>query len=298
MNRSDYEQEILRQLSDVDSYKKLDNNPTSTFKREIDIFLNDAFDRGYINLSERKFLSTENPITPVIYVIPKVHKPFDKFPAGRPIVSSIGSLTEPLFKFVDAHLRPLVESLPSYLRDTGHFIETLKSVDLGEDEIFLLTMDVTSLYTNIPHDIGLAALEFFLDIRPDCSPPTAFLTEMARMVLTKNYYLFENDFFLQVRGTAMGATFAPDYANLFMGFLEHNHIHADNPFSDNILMFKRYIDDLFLVWRGTETQLLEFHRYMNSLVDTIKFSLEYDKGQIHFLDTWVKRNKNKLYTTL
>lgn len=298
MNRSDYENEVHRQLSDVDSYKKLDNNPTSTYKREIDIFLNDAHEKGYVNLSEKKFLTTHNPTIPVIYVLPKVHKPFDNFPAGRPIVSSIGSLTEPLSQFVDAHLRPLVEDLPSYLRDTGDFIDKLDKINLGEGDIFLVTMDVTSLYTNIPHDIGLAALQFFLNTRPVCSPPTDFLTEMAKMVLTKNYFLFERDFFLQIRGTAMGATFAPDYANLFMGFLEQKHVHTNNPFSDSILLFKRFIDDVIMVWRGTESQLLDFHHYMNNLVDTIHFSLEYSKNQIHFLDTWVKRDGNRLYTTL
>lgn len=298
MNRTDYEQEVIRQLSDAHSYMKLPGNPTVSYKREIDTFIKEGFNQQYLTSSERDYLMTQNPVTPVIYVLPKVHKQYAQFPAGRPIVSSNGSLTEPLSIFIDAHIRSLVESLPSYLRDTSHFIDTLTNVDLFGDDIYLVTMDVTSLYTNIPHDIGLTALEFFLDTRPNSLPPTSFLCEMAKLILTKNYFLFNNDFYLQVRGTAMGATFAPDYANLFMGFLEQRYIHSNNPFLDNILLYKRYIDDLFILWRGTENELLDFHQYVNSLVDSINFSLEYDKKKIHFLDTWAVREDNQLYTTL
>lgn len=298
MNRTDYEQEVLRQLSDELSYTKLTGNPTASYKREIDNFIHEGYNKQYLTSSERDYLISKNPTIPVIYILPKVHKSFTKFPAGRPIVSSNGSLTEPLSTFIDAHIRPLVEGLPSYLRDTGHFIDTITGIDLKEDDILLVTMDVTSLYTNIPHDIGLIALESFLDTRLDCSPPTSFLRDMAKLVLTKNYFLFNNDYFLQVRGTAMGATFAPDYANLFMGFLERKHIHTNNPFADNIILYKRYIDDLFLIWRGTEAELSNFHCYMNNLVDSINFSLEYDSNKIHFLDTWAVRDTNRLYTTL
>lgn len=45
-------------------------------------------------------------------------------------------------------------------------------------------MDLTSLYTNIPHNIGLEALRYFLDSRVDRTPPTYFLYEMVVLVLT------------------------------------------------------------------------------------------------------------------
>lgn len=96
----------------------------------------------------------------------------------------------------------------------------------------------------------------------------------------------------------MGANFDPDNANLFMGYLEQHHIHTDNPFSDNILLYRRYIDDLFLVWRGTETHLHEFHDYLNGLIGSIKFSLKFDCTRIHFLDTWVVQDTHILHTIL
>ncbi len=79
-------------------------------------------------------------------------------------------------------------------------------------------MDVTSLYTNIPHTEGLLALNYFLDFRSDDEGlPTKFIVDMDELVLTKNYFLFEKKFYLQIEGTTIGATIAPDYANLYLG---------------------------------------------------------------------------------
>ncbi|KAJ8356539.1 hypothetical protein SKAU_G00193330 [Synaphobranchus kaupii] len=37
----------------------------------------------------------------------------------------------------------------------------------------------------------------------------------------------------------MGATFAPDFANLFLGYLEDQHIYSNNPFSSHLIFYKR-----------------------------------------------------------
>lgn len=55
-------------------------------------------------------------------------------------------------------IQPLVVQLPSYLADTGDFLEMSHIRDLN-DNIYLTTLDVTSLYTNIPHSVDLQALK-------------------------------------------------------------------------------------------------------------------------------------------
>lgn len=91
-------------------------------------------------------------------------------------------------------------------------------------------MDVTSLYINIPHTEGLLALKYFLDLRSDDEGlPSKFIVNMAELVLTKNCFLFENKFYLQIEGTAMGAM-TPDYTNLY---LEDQYIFNNSPFINN-----------------------------------------------------------------
>lgn len=149
MNRCDYNMEIRRLLSDVMFYKQLPIDPTRRFKKEIDIFLTKAHSESLLTKSEKDYLTNDYPTKPVFYILPKVHKSLTNVP-GRPIVSGIGSLTEPLSNFVDAHIRPLVVKLPSYLKDTNDFLEQLSQTHISDDgHIFLATLDVTIAYIRI-----------------------------------------------------------------------------------------------------------------------------------------------------
>ena len=159
-------------------------------------------------------------------------------------------------------------------------------------------MDVVSLYTNIPHQSGLRALKHFLEKRSHQSPPTQLIVDMADIVLSKAYFLFGSDFYLQNMGVAMGAAFAPDFANIFLGLLEESYTYSNNPFANHILFYKRYIDDCLLVWRGSEQLLQFFLLYINCLHETIKFSMECDPFKVSFLDTWVIHESDAIHTSL
>ena len=54
----------------------------------------------------------------------------------------------------------------------------------------LVAMDVTSLYTNIPHDDGIAACRKILEQRTVQEPPTECLVEMLTPVLKKQQFYF------------------------------------------------------------------------------------------------------------
>ena len=77
-------------------------------------------------------------------MVPKIHKPGK---SGRPIVSSNGAPTENISRFVDYFLQPCVSTLPSYIRDTTEFLNRLRRLPTLPAETLLLTLDVTSLYT-------------------------------------------------------------------------------------------------------------------------------------------------------
>lgn len=66
-------------------------------------------------------------------------------------------------------------------------------------------------------------------------PLIHFLLDLLDILLEKNYFVFNNEFFLQTRGVAMGSSFSSSIANLFMARLEDNFILNPNanPFFDN-----------------------------------------------------------------
>lgn len=56
----------------------------------------------------------------------------------------------------------------------------------------------------------------------------------------------------------MGVTFGPDYANLFVGYLERKYVYNNNLFSTNIVFYQHYIDNIFVIFNGREAEFLIF----------------------------------------
>lgn len=69
-----YEKEAMRQLKTVTCYKKLTFNPMSKFRDELQKFLYGGIDKGIITPKQMKYLLLDDPKTPTLYMLPKVHK--------------------------------------------------------------------------------------------------------------------------------------------------------------------------------------------------------------------------------
>ena len=119
----------------------------------------------------------------------------------------------------------------------------------------LVTMDVTSLYTNIPHDDGMAACRKIWEQRTDQEPPTECLVEMLTLVLKNNNFTFDGNHYLQINGTAMGTKMAPSYVNIFMGDLEERLLLSS---LKQPLSWFRFIDDVDMKWTHGDKELDEF----------------------------------------
>ena len=73
------------------------------------------------HISEKNaiYLTLDQPKAGRFYLLPKIHKAGNP---GHPIVSANGHHTEKISEFVDLHLQPHVQNLPSYLQDTTDFL--------------------------------------------------------------------------------------------------------------------------------------------------------------------------------
>ena len=113
------------------------------------------------------------------------------------------------------------------------------------------------------------------------------------MILTMNNFEFDNNHFIQLHGTAMGTRMTPAYANLCMVDLEEKLL-AQFPLKP--YLWWRYI---FMVWTHGEDKLEDFINHINSLHSTIKFTHEFSKSHISFLEVTVSLdNNNKISTDL
>lgn len=113
---------------------------------------------------------------------------------------------------------------------------------------------------------------------------TKSTVDLAELVLRNNNFEFNENHYLQTLGMAIGTKMAPSYANLFTDRLERRLLSQAQvkPY-----IWLRYIDDVFMVWTGTELELVEFLNYINEAHDTIKFTWDWSIERINYLDVQV-----------
>ena len=79
--------------------------------------------------------------------------------------------------------------------------------------VLLVTLDVSSLYTNIPN--GILAVPALLRRDRTKDPMKPYMLRLLELILHSMNVTFNNDHYLQIGGTALGTAVAPNYANLF-----------------------------------------------------------------------------------
>ena len=150
--------------------------------------------------------------------------------------------------FVSRLVQPIAQIQDSCLKDMTDFINFIEQTKLPQI-VILASMDVTSLYTNIPQEEGITtacqAYEAFYIEPPPPSISTRNLREMLSLILQENSFRFNGSNYLQTHGTAMGTKMAVAFANIFLATIERQILRQS---SKKPLVWKRYIDDVFSLW--------------------------------------------------
>ncbi|XP_077130110.1 uncharacterized protein LOC143785261 [Ranitomeya variabilis] len=161
MDRTSYMSEVSRQLGDSTIYIPLQRDPTNTVRDVIQQTLSKYTSLGVLDLKTCEYLTKPHPITPVFYVLPKIHKRLDN-PPGRPIVASTESILSPISIYVEKVLTPLIKQTTSFLLDTGAFLNLIENLKMIPKGAYLVTFDVKDLYTSIPHSEGIKSVRKLL----------------------------------------------------------------------------------------------------------------------------------------
>ena len=155
-----------------------------------------------------------------IYNTPKMHKFYssDSFPKLPLIVSSIGTFNYNLAHFLCDLLSPLV--LNDYsCKDTFSFVCQIKNATLSKK--FLVSYDVTSLFTNTPlQETTDIALNLIFNHNLNLNITRKELKKHFLFATSQTHFIFNSKFYNQIDGVAIGSLLAPVLANIFLGFHE------------------------------------------------------------------------------
>ena len=292
LNKTDYVNEAHRQLSVSTFYKALPSDPTDDYKLVIKNVISELVQDKVIDENTARSLIPLSPAAGILYLLPKIHKENNP---GRPIVSGIGTVTENLSRYVDNLIRDIPASFRSFIKDTNDFLSDIMKIEIP-DNCLLVTLDVVALYTNIPHSDGISAVASPYDNSP-CDKPidSSALRTFLNLILELDNFEFDGVNYVQVSGTSMGTRIGPNYANIFMGLLESRFLDTQNL---KPLYYKMYIDDIFMIWQHSETELLTFIEAFNLAHSSISLSHFYSRRSVSFLDVTVTDSEIRLQKKL
>ena len=211
MNTKDYLTKIHTRLQDRNTYKPLTYNPRSAIVNDKCTLIEYVHSQQIIDMATKEFLLPhKNTHTLLFYGLPKTHKPGCPL---RPIVSGCDGPTDHISTYVTHFIQPLASNLPSHVKDIKHFLNLIKKLPPLPADVFLVTADVTSLYTNIPHHEGIAAVIYFMEeykhLLPTNCPPPHMMRIILDFILKHSTFKFMDTHIHQILGTFTGTRMPP-----------------------------------------------------------------------------------------
>ena len=258
-------------IQDTSKFEKLNEDPTLKREASLQRFLRKLKQKNFFNENEydKLYPSCSDPAR--IYGTPKMHKfsPSDSFHKLRPIVSSIGTFNYNLARFLCDVLSPLVPNDYS-CKDTFSFVSQIKNANLSQK--FLVSYDVTSLFTNIPlQETNDIAINLIFNHNPNLNITKKKLKKLFLFATSQTHFIFHSKFYNQIDGVAMGSPLAPVLANIFLGFFESKWLNEYN--LNKPKFYLRYVDDILAAF-DKEEDSLNFLNFLNKRHPNIKFTIE------------------------
>ena len=314
--------EMTRNVGDkvMKYYERVDESEFIRSKERIKEVLEEARDNDIIDKDEFEALNPRDKHPSKFYSTFKVHKEHDpgEPPPVRPIISASGSSMENIGKYVQHHINEFGSMHSTYVKDTPDFLRTINEVNEKEElqnDTILATMDVAALFTNIPNDEGMNAVREVFEEKEETKFHKEFVLRLLEILLHNNYFEFNGEIFKQIIGAAMGSQPIPNYANIFMSrkidikiisifekYFTEEHI--------SLKLFKRFLDDLFFIFKGSSKTLHKILDEINGIHPNIKLTMNHTsideddpcdcpkKETIPFLDVSLSIKNGKIETDL
>jgi hypothetical protein len=198
--------------------------------------------------------------------------------------------------WLDFRMKQLLPFVKSYIKNSFTVIQDLSTMEIPENA-FLFSVDTKSMYTNINTNIGVQAIKDFITSNEESLPsdfPSNLFLQILEIVMKNNVLTFENTTWLQLSGTAMGTPTACAYATVSFG--QHENSTVLPRFSQYLLYYRRYIDDIFCIWlQPSYNQDNKWQEFKDTLDEwgNLEWIINKPSKKTVFLDLNLEINKSR-----
>ena len=152
------------------------------------------------------------------------------------------------------------------VKNSIHLIEDLCNIPFNPNLQFV-SFDITNMYSNVPTGDLLRIIDLI------CDQLKHELINLSKAILEQNYIHFENNFYSQDSGLAMGFPMSSVFSEIDLQYMENTAIF-DILVHNNITGYFRYVDDILVVYDKNITDVNEVFDSFNKLMPTMKFTIE------------------------
>ena len=278
--------------------------PYNTYKTELQTHLNDTKTYTEISVSSTQAITyiensiilqaqhffkdyTIKPSAPksrYLFILPKLHKPIQQWrnpflvPKTRPIISDTLSNTHKLSR----KLRPSRQTIERsccticiFSLQVIHSLTHKPQLKHLPSQPFIVTVDVESLFTNIPlPKLKQIILSLLPNVFSNQTQLHSYFTFLST-IITYNTFTSNNKSYIQTKGLPMGGCLSGALANIYLATLEQKIIKKHK---HNILYYTRYMDDILIIHKGP---IKAINTLIHNLQHTFQLSLTHLISQTH-----------------
>ena len=262
------------------SIKKGILNFSINHEKNINNYLKRLEKSGTLSTEQYKKIKAVRSRPGILYGLCKVHKAItDICPPFRPILSAIGTPSYKLAKFLVPKLSSITFN-EFTVKDSFAFAEEIVHQD---SKLFMGSLDVDSLFTNIPLEETINICTNLLYNNEDVIEGInkSEFKNLLSLATQESYFIFNHVLYKQQDGLAMGSPLGPTMANVLL-FYEIKWLEQC-PKEFKPFFYRRYVDDIFVLFELAE-HLLKFCIYFNTCHPNMSFSFDRKKmGSWQFL---------------
>ena len=216
-----YLENILKEQSKFEKVKiktRILNFQVNHEKR-INEYLKSLKNSGSLSMGQYKKIKAVGSRPGLLYGLCKVHEAIvDTCSPFRPILSAIGAPTYKITKFLVPVLNCLTVN-EFTIKDSFEFAKEIVDQD---NSLFMASLDVDSLFANIPLDetVNICTESIFSESDTVEGLNKSEFKELLSLATKKSYFIFNELLYKQIDGVAMGSPLGPTLANAFLCFYE------------------------------------------------------------------------------
>ena len=291
----DYRQKIEQLLGDA-AYVKVQKDPTAVREKQMRKAIDEVHRSGNISEARAKKLKPSHSTAPRLYGLPKIHKEGTPL---RPITCMIGSPAYETAAYLTKIISPVLGKSEYTVPNSSSFAEEVKRLKLSGSEE-MVSFDVVSLFTKVPVQEAVEVICTKLSDDDTLFERSEMGVDALRKLMLAclecRYFLCQGEFYEQREGAPMGLSLSVVLANAYMEHLEESVLRSSTM---KPIIWRRYVDDTFILWPHGEDALHEFHQLLNSFSPSIQFTLEREQEhKLPFLDVMLCRDNGRLKTSV